>query len=172
MLPASVSARFHVSLRIYSNNAAEVNALCGRLALVARQIMCSTPGVFQTVLHSSSEAAPDHHHLATMQNVQQAEEAQYVPLSGSSRCPLCAGKGVEAPAREKAVLGKAGTARNVPVGMPIHNTAVFLLPWGESGEQVSRDWSPCEEGEVQFARQGDLGEVCIAGACVSGGYLG
>ena len=125
------------------------------------------------MLHSYSKAALDHHHLATMQNVQQAEETQYVPLNQAPlRCPLCAGKGVEAPAREKPVLGKAGTARNVPVGMPIHNTAVFLLPWGESGEQVSRDWSPCEDRKVQFARRGDLGEVCIAGACVSGGYLG
>ena len=79
---------------------------------------------------------------------------------------------MKAPAREKAVLGKAGAARNVPVGIPIHNTAVFLLPWGEIGEQVSREWSPCEDREVQFARRGDLGEVCIAGACVSGGYLG
>ena len=44
---------------------------------------------FQSVLRSSSKTAPDDHHLATMQNVQQAEETQYVPLNQAPQGVLC-----------------------------------------------------------------------------------
>ena len=63
-------------------------------------------------------------------------------------------------------------APSVPVGRPINNTAVFVLPWqAEDERQTSRPCSECAD-MLDFAGRGTLGEVCIAGACVAAGYLG
>jgi hypothetical protein len=60
----------------------------------------------------------------------------------------------------------------VPVGKPINNTAVFLLPWqAEDDCQTSTACSECAN-KLDFAERGALGELCIAGACVAAGYLG
>ncbi len=59
----------------------------------------------------------------------------------------------------------------MPVGMPLDNTAVFLLPQHEA--DIGNPVVQASDGQdgLEFAEHGSVGEVCIAGACVAAGYL-
>ena len=60
----------------------------------------------------------------------------------------------------------------MPVGTPLDNTAVFILPLhdndGDSGAAHASDGP----SDLEIAERGSVGEVCIAGACVAAGYHG
>ncbi len=64
---------------------------------------------------------------------------------------------------------------SIPVGMPIADTAVFLVPRQQrdsGGAELNAAQTVCCEGLQVIVEHGALGEVCIAGACVAAGYLG
>lgn len=83
----------------------------------------------------------------------------------------CAGSQLNVSGKLPALEAPA-EAPSVPVGKPINNTAVFVLPWqAEDERQTSRACKGCAD-TLNFAERGTLGEVCIAGACVAAGYLG
>ena len=91
-------------------------------------------------------------------------------IASSSQNGVCTGRGPRRPNDCSNVPGPS-----IPVGVPIANTAVFLVtrqqPDGEGAKLDTPQTVCCGESQV-IAEHGAVGEVCIAGACVAAGYLG
>ena len=60
----------------------------------------------------------------------------------------------------------------MPVGAPLDNTAVFIVPCHDEDTESAAARAPDGPHGPEIAQQGSVGEVCIAGACVAAGYLG
>ena len=92
-----------------------------------------------------------------------------------SSCPFCEQEVCQGtPSKDCAGTTPLQLARSgpMPVGTPLDNTAVFILPLHDDDGDSPAAQASDGPSDLEIAEHGSVGEVCIAGACVAAGYLG